>query len=56
MKKVFVVEVLLGINLNFCRNYFHQHIPETYPELLQTSKIEKLIIVVNPLSASVALM
>ena len=39
LEKVFVVDVLLGINLFFYRNYFHQHLPETYLVLLQTSKI-----------------
>ena len=47
LKKIFIVDVLLGTNLNFCRNYFHQHFPETYPGLLQTSKIKKFAIIVD---------
>ena len=35
-----MVDVLLGINLIFSRNYFHQHLPEKDPGLLQTSKID----------------
>ena len=47
LKKVFIVHVLLGINLIFCKNYFHHHLPRAYLRLLQTSKIEKFAIIVG---------
>ena len=31
--------------LNFYMNYFHQHLPEMYPRLYQTSKIEIFAII-----------
>ena len=33
--------------LNFYVNYFHQHLPERYPGLLQTYKIEIFAIIVD---------
>ena len=33
--------------LNFYMNYFHQHLPEMYTGLLQTSKIEIFAIIVD---------
>ena len=47
LNKIFIVDVVLGMNLIFYRNYFHQHPPETYPGLLQTSKTEKFPIIVD---------
>ena len=47
LNKIFIVDVVLGMNLVFYRNYFHQHPPETYPGLLQTSKTEKFPIIVD---------
>ena len=32
--------------LIFYMNYFHQHLPEMYPGLLQTSKIEIFVIII----------
>ena len=46
-KKIFIVDVLLWINLNFYRNYFHQHLPEEYPGPMQTFKIKKFAIIVD---------
>ena len=33
--------------LSFYRNYFQQHLPEKYPRLPQTFKIEKFAIIVD---------
>ena len=42
-----MLDVFLGINLIFNRNYFHQDLPDTYSGLLQTSEIEKFTIIDN---------
>ena len=46
MEKVFIVDVLLGINLIFYRDSFHQHRSETYPG--KASKVSKYGVISGP--------